>query len=293
MPASLRSDASLAARLYARIARDGPLTVDEFMQACLSDEARGVYTSRQPIGGKGDFVTSPEISQIFGELVGPLGGRGLAVDGRAVAGDHRRAWAWARHSDGRRLPRLARRSEIPRSVSVALIETSPVMVEAQRKTLKDAGAPLRWYAAIDEVPEGPLIVLANEFVDALPIRQFMRRGEAWRERLIASDGEGGFAFTDGDAQDEDRHLPHSAPDGAILETRPAAQALLRELGRRAERAPLAALIIDYGHEETGFGDTLQAVRRHRFADALAAPGAADLSAHVDFAELKREAARPD
>ena len=282
-------DASLAARLHARIARDGPLTVEEFMQACLSDEAAGVYASRQPIGGKGDFITSPEISQIFGELVGlwavavwqsmgepsrvtiaELGpGRGTLM------ADASRAW--------RGVPKFLD------SVSVALIETSPVMVEAQRKTLKDAGAPLRWYAALDAVPEGPLIVIANEFVDALPIRQFIRRGEAWRERLIASDGEGGFAFIDGEAEDEDRHLPQAAPDDAILETRPAAQALMRELGRRAEHAPLAALIIDYGHAESGFGDTLQAVRGHRFADVLANPGAADLSAHVDFADLKRAA----
>ena len=151
-------DASLAARLHARIARDGPLTVEEFMQACLSDEAAGVYASRQPIGGKGDFITSPEISQIFGELVGlwavavwqsmgepsrvtvaELGpGRGTLM------ADASRAW--------RGVPKFLD------SVSVALIETSPVMVEAQRKTLKDAGVPLRWYAALDAVPEGPLIV---------------------------------------------------------------------------------------------------------------------------------------
>ncbi len=282
-------DASLATRLHARIARDGPLTVEEFMQACLSDEAAGVYASRQPIGGKGDFITSPEISQIFGELVGlwavavwqsmgepsrvtvaELGpGRGTLM------ADASRAW--------RGVPKFLD------SVSVALIETSPVMVEAQRKTLKDAGVPLRWYAALDAVPEGPLVVLANEFVDALPIRQFIRRGEAWRERLIASDGRGGFTFIDGEAEDEGRHLPHTAPEDAILEIRPAAQALMRELGRRAERAPLAALMVDYGHAESGFGDTLQAVRGHRFADVLANPGAADLSSHVDFADLKREA----
>lgn len=283
------SDASLAARLQARIAKYGPLTVEEFMQDCLSDEEAGVYASRQPIGGKGDFITSPEISQIFGELLGlwavavwqsmgeparvtiaELGpGRGTLM------ADACRAW--------RGVPKFLD------SGSIALIETSPVMAEAQRKTLEDASAPLHWHAALDAVPEGPLIVLANEFVDALPIRQFIRRGRAWRERLIASDGRGGLAFVDSKAEDDDRQLPHSAPEGAILETRPSARALMRELGRHAERAPLAALIVDYGHEESGFGDTLQAVRGHRFADVLADPGAADLSAHVDFADLKREA----
>ena len=282
-------DASLATRLHARIAREGPLTVEEFMQACLSDEVAGVYASRQPIGGKGDFITSPEISQIFGELVGlwavavwqSMGepsrvtvaefgpGRGILM------ADASRAW--------RGVPKFRD------SVSVALIETSPVMVETQRKTLKDAGVPLRWYAALDAVPEGPLVMLANEFIDALPIRQFIRRGEAWRERLIASDGRGGFTFIDGEAEDEGRYLPQTATDDAILEIRPAAQALMHELGRRAALATVAALMVDYGHVESGFGDTLQAVRGHRFADVLANPGAADLSSHVDFADLKREA----
>ena len=226
-------DASLATRLHARIARDGPLTVEEFMQACLSDEVAGVYASRQPIGGKGDFITSPEISQIFGELVGlwavavwqSMGepsrvtvaefgpGRGILM------ADASRAW--------RGVPKFRD------SVSVALIETSPVMVETQRKTLQDAGVPLRWYAALDAVPEGPLVMLANEFIDALPIRQFIRRGEAWRERLIASDGRGGFTFIDGEAEDEGRYLPQAVPEDAILERRPLAHTLMRELGRRA------------------------------------------------------------
>ena len=282
-------DASLAARLHARIARDGPLTVEEFMQACLSDEVAGVYASRQPIGGKGDFITSPEISQIFGELVGlwavavwqsmgepsPVTVAELGPGRGTLMADASRAWRGV--------------SKFLDSVSVALVETSPVMVEAQRKTLKDAGVPLRWYAALNAVPEGPLVVIANEFVDALPIRQFIRRGEAWRERLIASDGEGGFTFIDGEAEEEDRDLPQTAPDNAILETRPAGQALMHELGRRAALAPVVALIVDYGHAESGFGDTLQAVRGHRFANVLANPDAADLSAHVDFADLKREA----
>jgi NADH dehydrogenase [ubiquinone] 1 alpha subcomplex assembly factor 7 len=286
----LSAETPLAARLHARIAKDGPLSVEEFMQACLSDAASGVYGSRQPIGGKGDFITAPEISQIFGELIGlwavavwqsmgepsrvtvaELGpGRGTLM------ADALRAWRGA--------PKFLD------SVSVALIEASPVMIEAQRKTLKDAAAPLRWYAALDAVPESPMIVLANEFIDALPVRQFVRRGEAWRERTVVTGERGGFVFADGDVVTPSLpEVAQPAPEGAILEARPAAQSLMRELGRRAALAPLAALIVDYGHEESGFGDTLQAVRGHRFADALADPGAADLSAHVDFADLKREA----
>jgi NADH dehydrogenase [ubiquinone] 1 alpha subcomplex assembly factor 7 len=285
-------DFSLAARLHARIAKSGPLSVEAFMQACLSDAASGAYTSRQPIGGAGDFITAPEISQIFGELIGlwsvavwqsmgepravtvaELGpGRGTLME------DALRAW--------RGVPKFLE------ALSVALIETSPVMVEAQRNTLKETRVPVLWHAKLDDLPEGPLIVLANEFIDALPIRQFIRRGGAWRKRLVESDGRGGFTFTEGETLTlghQASDLPDPVPEGSIFETRPASHTLLRELARRAALAPLATLIVDYGHDESGFGDTLQAVRGHRFAAALADPGSADLSAHVDFADLKWQA----
>ncbi|MGB3037257.1 MAG: SAM-dependent methyltransferase [Methyloceanibacter sp.] len=285
-------DLSLAARLHAHIAENGPLTVEAFMEACLSDAASGAYTSRQPIGGAGDFITAPEISQIFGELIGlwsvsvwqSMGApRAVTVaelgPGRgSLMADALRAW--------RAVPAFLD------VISVALIETSPVMVAAQRSALREARVPVSWYATLDELPDGPLIVLANEFIDALPIRQFIYRDGTWLERLIASDGSGGFCFTEGNRLalgDQASDLPDEAPDGSILEMRPAARTLLYELARRASVAPLAVLIIDYGHDEAGFGDTLQAVRGHRFAATLADPGSADLSAHVDFADLKRRA----
>jgi NADH dehydrogenase [ubiquinone] 1 alpha subcomplex assembly factor 7 len=285
-------DLSLAARLHARIAKNGPLSVEAFMQACLSDTASGAYTSRQPIGSAGDFITAPEISQIFGELIGLWSvavwqsmGEPLVVTvaelgpGRGtLMADALRGW--------RAVPKFLD------AVSVALIETSPAMVAAQRSTLRKTRVPVRWRATLDELPEGPLIVLANEFIDALPIRQFIYRDGTWRERMVASDRRGGFCFTEGDRLtlgDQASDLPDAAPDGSILETRQAAQTLLRELARRAALFPLAALIIDYGHDETGFGDTLQAMRGHRFAVTLADPGSTDLSAHVDFADLKWQA----
>ena len=284
---------SLAARLAARIAADGPLSVEAYMQACLFDARAGAYAARQLIGRQGDFITAPEISQIFGELLGlwavtvwqSMGEPRSAIvaelgPGRGtLLADALRAW--------RALPKFID------SVSVALVETSPVLAEAQRRALHVAPVPLRWCAKLDEVPDGPLIVLANEFIDALPIRQLVRRVNSWRERLVANDGNGGFVFVEGEAVAPEDH-PRAAfgglaPEGTIFETRPAAQRLLCELAHRAARAPLAALVVDYGHEETGFGDTLQALRGHRFADPLATPGGADLSAHVDFADLKRGA----
>jgi SAM-dependent MidA family methyltransferase len=259
--------------------------VEEYMQACLLDQSEGAYASRQPIGSQGHFVTAPEISQIFGELIGiwavsvwqamgepsavtvaELGpGRGTLI------ADALRAW--------RASPNFLR------SVTVALIEASPILRDAQRRTLSSATVPLRWYEQLGNVPESPLIVLANEFVDALPIRQFVRRGDAWRERVVANSAKGGFGFVDG----PEARIEREADEGAIIETRPAADKLLCELAGRAARTPLAALIIDYGHEEQGFGDTLQAARGHRFADPLSAPGEADLSAQVDFAALKGQA----
>jgi NADH dehydrogenase [ubiquinone] 1 alpha subcomplex assembly factor 7 len=280
-----RQRASLAARLAARIAAHGPLSVEAYMEACLLDARAGAYTSRQPIGGAGDFITAPEISQIFGELLGlwvvavwqlmgeprPIAVAELGPGRGTLLADALRAW--------RVSPNFID------NVSLALVETSPVMAEAQRKALQNAPMPLRWYASLDELPAGPLILLANEFIDALPVRQLVRRNQSWRERLIGTDAKGGFDFTEGPVMQEDR----AAPEGAILETRPAAQRLLRELANRATNAPLAGLIIDYGHAESGFGDTLQAVRGHRFADPLASPGDADLSAQVDFANLKGSA----
>jgi SAM-dependent MidA family methyltransferase len=277
--------ASLAARLAARIAAHGPLSVEAYMEACLLDAGAGAYTSRQPIGGAGDFITAPEISQIFGELLGlwvvavwqsmgeprPIAVAELGPGRGTLLADALRAW--------RVSPNFID------NVSLALVETSPVMAEAQRKALQDALMPLRWYASLDELPAGPLILLANEFIDALPVRQLVRRNQSWRERLVGTDAKGGFDFTEGPVVQEDQ----AAPEGAILETRPAAQRLLRELANRATQAPLAGLFIDYGHAESGFGDTLQAVRGHRFADPLASPGDADLSAQVDFANLKRSA----
>lgn len=283
----------LAAALRERIARDGPISVHDYMQVCLADRRAGYYARRQPIGREGDFVTAPEISQIFGELIGiwvaavwqsmgepasvivaELGpGRGtLMADALRVF---------------KTVPKLFD------SVTVALVETSPVLREAQRGTLRGSPAKLQWCEAIEEVPQGPLIVIANEFIDALPVRQMVLQGGVWRERCVTIGPSGTFAFCAGDPIDSDalpsRARVMDADDGAIVETRPAAAALLSVLAARVKEAPVAVLIADYGHEEIAIGDTLQAVHRHRFADPLVSPGEVDLTAHVDFAALKETA----
>ena len=282
---------SLADRLRHRIAAEGPIRVSEYMDACNADARDGYYMSRQPIGAEGDFITAPEVSQIFGELLGlwcvavwqsmeapssvtvaEFGpGRGTLLT------DAIRAWGAS--------------ADFLRSVSTALVETSPTLRQRQAAALANVPMPLQWHASVAKIPDAPLIVLANEFIDALPVRQLVRRGENWHERRIALDGYGDFIFVEGEevAAGHLPPLPAPAADGEILETRPAVATLLAELSARAARAPLAALFVDYGHAESACGETLQAVQRHRYADPLASPGEADLSAHVDFAALKREA----
>lgn len=282
----------LATRLKERIAREGPLSVADYMQACLADPSAGYYTSRQPIGKEGDFVTAPEVSQIFGELLGlwavavwqSMGAPASVIvaelgPGRGtLTADALRAW--------RSVPKFLK------SVTVALVETSPVLRDAQQAALGESPVPLQWCDSIEDVPSGPLILLANEFIDALPVRQLVRSGGVWRERCVTIGRNGDFAYTEEAIQGDElasAALSINAPDGAILEARPAVKALLSSLATRAGEAPLAALIVDYGHEETSVGDTLQAVHRHRFADPLATPGEVDLTAHVDFAALKETA----
>jgi len=288
------SSLPLAGLLRERIAREGPISVHDYMEACLTDRSLGYYTTHRPIGRAGDFITAPEVSQVFGELIGlwviavwqamgapssvtvaELGpGRGTLM------ADALRAWRTA--------------PEFYANVSVALVETSPALKASQHETLRDASVPLQWYSTFDDVPRGPLILIANEFIDALPVRQIVwQRG--WRERTVTLADHGGFAFASGAHVERDA-LPQwledvDAADGAIVETRPIASNLIEAFALRSEQAPFAALISDYGPAGSGIGDTLQAVHRHRFADPLAAPGETDLTAHVDFAALKETAHR--
>jgi len=182
------------------------------------------------------------------------------------------------------------------SLDIALIEKSPVLRKVQGETLRGSPAPLTWFERIEDLPRGPLILIANEFIDALPLRQLVRARGSWHERSVTIGADGAFEFCAGKRVQSDA-LPAflrgiDAEDGAIAETRPGAVELVAVLAERGQHAPLAALFAEYGHEVSGAGDTLQAVSRHKFADPLAAPGQADLTAHVDFATLKETAIAP-
>jgi SAM-dependent MidA family methyltransferase len=170
----------------------------------------------------------------------------------------------------------------------AMIETSPRLRDIQKATLSGGGVSIAWHETIDTLAREPLLIVGNELFDAVPIRQFVHRGEGWRERMVGLDDDGQLAFFAGAGSVDAALLPpgaQSAPQGSIAEVAPARSALMQAIAERLAIDGGAGLFIDYGHAEPGFGDTLQAVRAHVYEDVLASPGEADLTAHVDFAAL--------
>ncbi len=278
----------LLALLCRRIARSGPISVADFMAAALSHPEHGYYTTRDPLGAAGDFTTAPEISQMFGELIGlwcgdlwqragsgrPLRlaefgpGRGtlLADACRALTG----------------LPGHAMRLELH------LIEISAILQDTQRQAL--TLHQVTWHNALDDLPDGPLLMLANEFYDALPTRQFLCQADGWHERLVGlgiHPGELRFVVGPPLAAPPpiDATARATARPGQIVEASPARIDHVTALSRRLVAQGGALLIVDYGPANSGPGDSLQGVRSHRHADLLAAPGRVDLTTHVDFAAL--------
>ena len=262
------------------------------MAMALYDPEGGYYSRRNPIGAQGDFITAPEISQVFGELIGlwcavvwdQLGRSDPVVlaelgPGRGVLmNDLLRAAATV--------------PDFRHALRLYLIETSAVLRADQEARL--AQFDPTWVPRLEDLPEGPLLLVANEFLDALPIRQFVRRGVYWSERLVTLSGEDSFTFVEAPPSPVSALLAPevlrlSAEEGAVIEICPVALALAAALGARFSRQPGAALFVDYGYFPSAPGDTLRGLSRHRAVPALEAPGTADLSAHVDFAAFAETA----
>jgi len=236
------------------------------------------YATRDPLGARGDFITAPEISQMFGELIG-LWGADLVL--RADAGAR---FAWVELGPGRgtlTADALRAMAQAGLAPPVHFVETSPVLRARQRTLVPDA----RWHDDQTSLPDDrPLIVIANEFFDALPIRQFQRGARGWRELHVAGDPP---RLVPG-AADCAAAIPAAladAPLDAIVERNPAAEAVMADLAARIARQGGAILAVDYGYEGPACGDTLQAMSAHDHVDPLEAPGTRDLTAHVDFAML--------
>jgi SAM-dependent MidA family methyltransferase len=289
-----RRDTPLALKLKDRIRREGPISVRMYVDACLRDPEHGYYVTQNAIGAAGDFITAPEISQIFGELLGlwcvvvwermsrpPLNlielgpGRGTLM------------------SDALRATRAI--VEFHRLTKVHLVEVSETLRRLQRETLKGFGPKISWHEDINSnaISRDASIIIANEYLDTRAPWQYVKDPAGWRHRTVELDAGGRLVFGVGDtvgARTEMRLAPfRDAPAGTIIEsaeghTDPNINAL-----RRDHRVPLAALFIDYGHVRSAAGETLQAVRRHASEHSLTSPGEADLTIHVDFEAFAAEA----
>lgn len=288
-----RAVTTLTDRLVALIAQNGPITVAQYMTSALYDPLNGYYSMRaglleSGVGADGDFITAPEASQMFGELVGlwcaqewmtlgapaPFNLVELGPGAGTLMAD---AWRATKIVPG-----------FHAAATLQLVEIGAHLKQRQAEALAKVGATPTWIPHLNEAPDAPTLIVANEFLDCLPIRQFFRLEGRWRERLVGvKDGALAFGFSPEPLPDESVIPPalHGAPDGAIAEVAAALPAFVTTLARRFAQAPGRALLIDYGAAETTGGDTLQAVRKHKRVDVLDTPGSADLTAHVDFPRL--------
>jgi NADH dehydrogenase [ubiquinone] 1 alpha subcomplex assembly factor 7 len=281
----------LQAELKRLIASSGPMPVWRYMELCLTHPVHGYYVSRDPLGREGDFTTAPEVSQMFGELLGLW----AASVWRAM--DSPPALRLVELGPGRgtmmadALRALRVLPPLYQALSIHLVEINPVLREKQKATLSGV-RNVTWHDHIDDVPSGASVILANEYFDVLPVHQVVKREGGWHERTVEIGADGSLAFG---ASPEPMlrfevllpPLVRAAPIGAVFEWRPDAE--IMKIATRVRDEGGAALIIDYGHLRSDAGDTFQAIARHSFTDPLKNPGQADVTAHVDFQALARAA----
>jgi SAM-dependent MidA family methyltransferase len=274
---------SLHNLLVAQIAAHGPMRISDFMADCLLHPEFGYYTTQTPFGVSGDFITAPEISQMFGELIG------LSLAQSWVDQGSPTAFSLVEFGPGRGTL-MADILRATRSVAgfhaaanVVLIEASAKLREQQSQTLEDYTP--QWIDSVEHLAPLPTFAVANEFFDALPIRQYIRDGEGWRERQVGvADGALTFGLGPNTPQPALKHRIEDTKDGDLIEECTAATAIITSLGQRIKDHGGAALIIDYG-DWRSLGDTLQALQNHAPVDPLLHAGQADLTAHVDFEAL--------
>lgn len=279
---------SLKDLIAARIRQSGPVSMADYMADCLMHPTYGYYATRDPLGVAGDFITAPEISQMFGELIG------LALAQTWLDQGSPTPFTLAELGPGRgtlmadAMRAAARVPGFADAARIVLVEASPVLRDAQASSLKDRH-PV-WASSLNDLPDRPLFLIANEFFDALPVRQFERSEQGWRERRIGLDKEQLIFGLGGEM--EIPALAHRLDDtrpGDVVELCTPAVAIAAETGRRIAQKGGAALIIDYG-DWRSLGDTVQAVRGHQPVGLLDDPGEVDLTAHVDFEALALAAA---
>ena len=273
-----------------RIAAAGPMPIGQYMALCLADPRHGYYVTRDPLGAGGDFTTAPEVSQMFGELIGLW----MVNVWQQLGSPENLRVVELGPGRGTMMKDAMRAAKIVPAFTQAavlhLVEISPPLQALQETSLGELNIPTFWHKTLADVPGGPAVIVANEFFDALPVHQAVKMADGWHRRAvtIATDDTLAYIAEPAPLTHLEATLPpavRAARDGEIFEWRSDTETM--ELGRRLAREPAAALVIDYGHVESATGETLQALREHLFADPLSTPGEADLTAHVDFEALAR------
>lgn len=283
----------LAQKIINIIRQTGPISVADYFALCLADPEFGYYRTREPFGRAGDFVTAPEVSQLFGEMIGVFLVHAWSVQGspddvRLVEIGPGRGTLMA---DALRvIERLA--PELFARMTVHMVETSERLQNVQRQTLVRYKERIRWHSVFEDTPPGFTLLIANELFDAIPFRQFVKTQSGFMERTVRVDSSDRLDFGVGPAGIDPALLPDhaaSAPLNTIFEVAPARSAVMLAITERLVKHGGTALVIDYGHLVTGFGDTLQAIYHHEYDPPLARPGKADLTSHVDFEALAQAA----
>ncbi|MEM9278784.1 MAG: class I SAM-dependent methyltransferase [Pseudomonadota bacterium] len=282
---------TLKERIARHIKMSGPLPLAEYMHWCMADRKDGYYQSRQTIGRDGDFTTAPEISQMFGELIGIW-----AIKTWEQLGSPE-SFNLVELGPGRGtlMKDLLRACQVSQSffnaANVILVETSSLLKETQAQTLSQH-ENIRWHSSISEIPEAPTILVANEFLDVLPFRQYIKAKDKWHENCVGLDEADELSWVLGTGILDEKSLPggHTTePHGSVFEVSVIREAFVENVASLVAENSGAALFIDYGHAKSGFGDTFQAIRGHEYIDTLAEPGLCDLTSHVDFEALKKVA----
>lgn len=283
---------ALKNKIKTLIAANGPMPVNQFMTLCLTDPDHGYYVTRDPLGSDGDFITAPEISQMFGEVIGAWCAHIWIEMGRPGE------FALIEPGPGRgTLMRdiLRTTAQLPgfnEAAQVVLVEAGTALVKIQKERLADTAANITWQTSLASLPELPTILIANEFIDALPIRQLEKTGDGWRERGVGISDAGELAWGYSGKTDLESLVPpalRTMDAGTIVEIAPERNGVAAMLCRHLLNYSGAALFIDYGYDGVMPGDSFQAVKGHEYADPLEEPGAADLTAHVDFSALAKAA----
>ena len=288
---AVTEDSPLQSEIKKLIKSSGPMAVWRYMELCLMHPQHGYYLSRDPLGREGDFTTAPQVSQMFGELLGLWAASVWKAIGsppvlRLTELGPGRGTMMA---DAMRAMRVL--PPLYQALSIHLVEVNPVLRKKQQATLSGS-RDVSWHDTIDDVPDGPAIIFANEYFDVLPIHQAVKRETGWHERIVEVDDSGKLAFGVA-AEPIPRFevllspLVRAAPLGAVFEWRPDTE--IMRITSRVRDQDGAALLVDYGHVRSDVGDTFQAIARHTFADPLKNPGQADVTAHVDFQALARAA----